>query len=86
MVTPFRLANDPSTLQKHINWALCDFANESVSAYLDDISIFPYRPLVEHQEHVRKVLKRLQEAGLRVAIDKCKFDAKKIDTSVSVFV
>ena len=40
LVTPFGLANAPSSFQKYINWAIRDFLDEFPSAYLDDILIF----------------------------------------------
>ena len=74
LVTPFGLANAPSTFQRYINWILRDFLDEFDSAYLDDILIFTDGTLSEHQEHVRKVLGRLQGAGLQIDIDKCEFE------------
>jgi hypothetical protein len=40
MVTPFGLANAPSTFQQYINWVLRDLLDETALAYLDDILIF----------------------------------------------
>jgi len=40
LVTPFGLANGPSTFQKYINWTLRDFLDDFVSAYIDDILIY----------------------------------------------
>jgi transposase InsO family protein len=76
MVTPFGLANAPSTFQKYINWALRDYLDEFCSAYIDDILIYTDGSRKQHQEHVRKVLQRLREAGLQVDIDKCDFEVK----------
>jgi hypothetical protein len=76
MVTPFGLANAPSTFQKYINWVLRDFLDEFCSAYIDDILIYSSGTLVEHQDQVRRVLGRLREAGLQVDIDKCEFEVK----------
>ena len=76
LVTPFGLANAPNTFQRYINWVLRDFLDEFASAYLDDILIFTDGTLSEHQEHVRKVLGRLQGAGLQINIDKCEFELK----------
>lgn len=76
LVTPFGLANAPSTFQRYVNWVLRDFLDEFASAYLDDILIFTDGTLSEHQEHVRKVLSRLQDAGLQIDIDKCEFEVK----------
>ena len=76
LVTPFGLANAPSTFQRYVNWVLRDFLDEFTSAYLDDILVFTDGTLSEHQGHVRKVLGRLQEAGLQIDIDKCEFEVK----------
>ncbi|THC87386.1 hypothetical protein EYZ11_013167 [Aspergillus tanneri] len=76
LVTPFGLANAPSTFQRYINWILRDFLDEFASAYLDDILIFSSGSLAEHRSHVNKVLERLQRAGLQLDIDKCEFEVK----------
>src|SRR5271168_1756144 len=76
MVTPFGLANAPSTFQKYINWALKDYLDEFCSAYVDDILIYSSGSRAEHQNHVRKVLQRLREAGLQVDIDKSGFEVQ----------
>src|ERR1700761_6352241 len=76
MVTPFGLANAPSTFQKYINWALRDYLDEFCSAYIDDILIYSSGNQKEHEEYVRKVLRRLREAGLQVDIDKCEFEVQ----------
>lgn len=76
MVTPFGLANAPSTFQKYINWTLRDYLDEFCSAYVDDILIYSSGSRRQHQEHVRKVLQRLQEAGLQIDIDKCEFEVQ----------
>jgi hypothetical protein len=77
MVTPFGLANAPSTFQKYINWVLRDYLDEFCSAYIDDILIYSSGTLGEHQDHVRRILGRLREAGLQVDIDKCEFEVKR---------
>ena len=64
LVTPFSLANAPSTFQKYINWVLRDFLDDFYSAYLDDIIIYSSGLLQDHQTKVKSVLARLQEAGL----------------------
>lgn len=76
LVTPFGLANAPSTFQKYINWALKDYLDAFCSAYIDDILIYTDGTRVQHQDHVRKVLQRLREAGLQIDIDKCEFEVK----------
>lgn len=76
LVTPFGLANVPSTFQCYVNWVLQEFLDEFASAYLNNILIFTDGTLSEHQEHVHKVLGHLQDAGLQVDIDKCEFEVK----------
>ncbi|KAB2111391.1 hypothetical protein AG0111_0g1936 [Alternaria gaisen] len=76
LVTPFGMANSPSTFQRYINWTLREFLDDFCSAYLDDVLIYTDGSLKQHQEHVRKVLRKLQDAGLQVDIKKCEFEVK----------
>src|SRR5208282_3843689 len=71
LVTPFGLANAPSTFQRYINWAMRDYLDDFCSAYVDDILVYSNGSLKQHREHVRKVMLRLREAGLQLDIDKC---------------
>ena len=73
MVTPFGLANAPSTFQRYINWTLRDILDDFCSAYIDDIIIYS-KDLRQHRKHVEEVLKRLRSAGLQCDIDKCEFE------------
>lgn len=76
LVTPFGLANAPSTFQRYINWSLRDYLDEFCSAYVDDVLIYSDGTLEQHRNHVRQVLARLQEAGLQLDIDKCEFEVQ----------
>jgi hypothetical protein len=76
LVTPFGLANAPSTFQRYINWTLRDFLDDFVTAYIDNILVFTDGSLKEHHQHVRSVLQRLREAGLQINIDKSEFEVK----------
>ena len=73
LVTPLGLANVPSTFQKYINWYLRDYLDKFASAYINDILVFTTGSLQKHQEHICKVLKWLQQAGLQVSINKYEF-------------
>ena len=77
MVTPFGLANAPSTFQRYINWAMQDYLDDFCSVYIDDILDYIDRSLKKHQEHVQKVMLHLREAGLQLDIDKCEFEVKQ---------
>jgi hypothetical protein len=52
--------------------------DEFCSAYIDDILIFSSGSLADYRDKVRKVLQRLQEAGLQLNIGKCEFEVKTI--------
>ena len=71
-VMPFGLANALATFQGFLNYALWDLLNICCIAYLDDILIYSDN-YVEHVEYVWAILKCLQEYGLYVKLEKCKF-------------
>ena len=56
LVTPFGMANSPSTFQRYINWVLRDFLDDFCTAYLNNILIYTNGSLREHREQVEKVL------------------------------
>jgi len=64
--------------QKRINSILGEHLDEFVIAYLDNIIIY-LESKEEHREHVKWVLKRLQEEKMPVAIKKCEFFTRKTD-------
>lgn len=76
LVTPFGLANAPSTFQRYINYTLREYLDEFVSAYVDDILVFTDGTREQHREQVRKVLTKLSAAGLQLDIDKCEFEVQ----------
>ena len=71
-VMPFGLTNGPATFQRFINDTFMDYLDDFMTAFIDDLLIYSENEL-EHQEHVRKVLQRLREAGLQASISKCEF-------------
>ncbi len=76
LVTPFGLANAPSTFQRYINWTLRDFLDDFVSAYVDDVLVFTEGSKEDHRKQVCKVLEKLQQAGLHLDVDKCEFEVQ----------
>lgn len=76
LVTPFGLANAPSTFQRYINESLREYLDDFVSAYVDDVLIYTSGTLKEHQQKVKQVLQRLMDAGLQIDIDKCEFSVQ----------
>jgi transposase InsO family protein len=75
-VVPFGLTNGPATYQRYMNDVLFEYLDDFCTAYLDDILIYSENEL-EHEEHVRKVLLRLREAGLQADIKKSEFNVKR---------
>ena len=59
-----------------INHTLHEFLNKFTSTYLNDIIIYS-ETKKEHHEHVCKVLKVLQKAGLQININKCEFSVQE---------
>ena len=62
--------------QRFMNDVLFDYLDDFCTAYLDDILIYSSND-IEHQEHVRKILQRLRDAGLQADIKKCEFNVKR---------
>ena len=72
LVMPFGLANAPSTFQHYVNDALRPYLDVFCMAYIDDILIYS-ETLSEHRQHVRLVLKAMEQAGLQLDISKSEF-------------
>jgi len=68
----FRLINAPVIFQKRINIVLKEHLNKFIIAYLNNIIIYLINKK-EHGEHIKWVLKRLQEKQIPVAIKKYEF-------------
>jgi pentose-5-phosphate-3-epimerase len=64
---PFGLANGPATFWRFTNETFMDYLEDFMTAFIDDLFIYSEKE-IEHQEHVRKVLQRIREAGLQVSI------------------
>ena len=77
LVMPFGLCNAPSSFQSYINDQIQDFLNDFCVAYLDDILIYS-NTKEEHEQHVKRVLERLDHAGLQVDIGKCEFSVQEV--------
>ena len=76
-VLPFGLTNGPATYQRYMNDVLIDYLDDFCTAYLDDILIYS-EDVQAHEEHVRKVLKRLRNAGLQADINKSEFSVTRV--------
>ena len=68
---PFVLRGVPATFQRMVD-RLLDGLNDFSSAYINDIIIFS-GTWEDHLQHLRQVLRRIQEAGLTLRRKKCQF-------------
>jgi transposase InsO family protein len=71
-VACFGLKNAPAEFARYMSNILREFLNDFVVVYFDDIIIFS-KDEEAHWQHVRKVLKKLQEAKVNLKIKKCEF-------------
>ncbi len=78
MVMPFGLCNASGTFQHYMNDIFCKFLNEFLVVYLNDLLMYS-STLKEHKEHIRRVLARLQEAGLFLKLSKCEFHTREVE-------
>ena len=80
-VMPFGLCNAPAAFQRLMERVLSglnpDEGPSFVAVYLDDVLIFS-RTLEEHLTHLRLVLDRIIEAGLKLKPSKCKFVQQEV--------
>lgn len=78
-VMPFGLKNAPSTFQQMMaQEVLSGFIRKFVFVYLDDIIIFS-PTYEEHLRHLRLVMERLRQYGLRCSEKKCRFGSERLD-------
>lgn len=69
---PFGVCNGPATFQRLMQATMNDLVFQILLVYLDDILVYS-STFPEHFERLETVLRRLQDTGLRVKLDKCHF-------------
>lgn len=69
---PQGLTNSPATFQRTMEKVMAGINLQEVIAFLDDLIIFS-DTLEEHENRLLKVLKRIDEFGLKLSPTKCKF-------------
>lgn len=74
----FGLKNTPGTIQRLMHIVLAKVKWQFDLVYLDDIILFLRTP-DEHNENVRQVMTLLNDAGVTLNLNKCKFFANFID-------
>ncbi len=77
LVMLFDLCNEFVSFQKYINNTLCEHLDKFCTAYLNDILIY-FDNELEHEIHVKLILRKLQEADLQMNIIKCKFHVTQV--------
>ena len=68
----FELINVSTIFQKVINEILRKYFNVFVTVYLNNIFIY-FNTKKKHEQHVKKVLKKLKKAELKVKLKKSRF-------------
>ena len=69
---PRGITGAPATFQRLMEKAVGDMNLLEVIVYLDDLIVLG-KTLEEHEQRLLKVIDRLEEAGLKLSIDKCQF-------------
>ncbi|KAK7906968.1 hypothetical protein WMY93_015580 [Mugilogobius chulae] len=69
---PQGITGAPATFQRLMEKAVGDMHMLEVIVYLDDLIVFG-KTLEEHEQRLLKVISRLEEAGLKLSLDKCQF-------------
>jgi len=75
---PFGLTNAPAAFQHFMNDMFSNLLDVCIVVYLDNILIYS-DDITQHQNHVKKVLKRLQKVKLYVKAEKCEFHLDSIE-------
>src|SRR5947207_11821227 len=73
----FELINALVIFQELINHVLYNHLNKFVITYLDDILIYSENEK-DHEKHVKKILKKLQEKNLYLKSEKCEFHKQQV--------
>ncbi|CAM5165481.1 unnamed protein product [Eretmochelys imbricata] len=69
---PQGVSGAPARFQRPLEWVIADIHLLKCLLYLDDIVVFE-RTLKNHEIQLCKFLDHLQEAGLKLSLDKCIF-------------
>ena len=74
---PFGLTNAPAKFQRYMEETVEGFRDDYALPYLDDIIVYS-KTFEEHLEHIRKVIQRTREKGLKLNLSKCDFFRRSV--------
>ena len=74
---PFELCNTPGIFQSYINNSLHEYLDIFCTIYLDNVLVYCIKE-EEHIGHMLNMLKRLQDCGLQVNVNKCEFSVTQV--------
>ena len=75
-IVPFRLMNAPVAFQAYINLALCEYMDQFVVAYFDNIVVYS-DTIEEYTQHGQLMLQMLCKFNLFIKLSKCIFNVLK---------
>jgi hypothetical protein len=75
---PQGLKNSPATFQRIVNQTLGDLKGDTVSGFVDDISVGT-ETVGEHLMVLRKVLSRIRKNGMKLKLSKCSFGKRSVE-------
>jgi hypothetical protein len=78
LVMLFGLTNIPASFQRWMNEILSNYLDVFCIAYLDDILIYSDN-LEQYCQHIRMILKRVEEVGLILKASKCEFHTNRTE-------
>jgi hypothetical protein len=78
VVMPFGLTNAFVVFQHMMNDVFCEYLDDFVVCYIDDIFIFS-KNMANHECHVHFVLEKLQEVDLYAKLEMCEFHQFEVE-------